>query len=282
MTVALSIAIPILLCLLFILWTRLSGKRARKKREEFTAIPLTNHEIHWISRYCRLWHVLSAEERIRLGRLCRSFLYETGFEACGELKEVTPAMQWAIAANACILLLPGVQPSYSSLTSVLVYSDGFIPERLNVNGEREGELSAIGESTENGNIILSWPDVNDCGITPFEHTNVVLHEFAHLLDVFVRQDWNVYHESGLLSPSEHFGVISNALRPFWEKFRETGEGYLDEYAGTNPSEFFAVATEFYFESPEAFAHDYPELYLVMRKTYGELEYMKTYTPAHAL
>lgn len=274
MTIAFIVVIPILLWLLFVLWDRLSHKRAEKELEQVTERPLSAEEIRWVTRHCRLWHVLSTAEKERLGRLCRRFLYETGFEACGDLEKVTLEMQWAIAANACLLLLSGTQPFYNGLLSVLVYPDDFVPERISASGDLEDNEPAIGESTENGNIILSWPDVADCGISPFESTNVVLHEFAHFLDTFVRQDWNVYHESGLLSPSEHFGVISDTLRPFWEHFRETGMGCLDEYAGTNPSEFFAVATEFYFEVPETFSHDYPELYLRMRKVYGELDYMK--------
>lgn len=280
MQLSLVVLVPILLWVLFIVWDRRSKKRGEEELNKIIQPPLTAEETGYIAHYCRIWHFLSEQEKRQLGKLCRQFLHEAHFEPCGGLSGVSLEMKWAVAANACILILPGVQPFYNGLMSLLLYPDDFIPEQVSSIGLLEEADPAIGESTENGNIILSWPDVDDCGVSPFEHTNVVLHEFAHFLDVFVRQNLHLYSESGLLDPSDHFGLISESLKPFWLKFRETGAGCLDEYAGTNPSEFFAVATEFYFELPGEFARDYPELYQKMKALYGELAYMKKGSAPH--
>lgn len=261
----------LLIWLLAVLWDRRRIKAARHSVEHITRHPLDSDEVKWIERYSRIWHRLNSREKQTLRKYIRLFLHQVCFEPCGGLKEVTDEMKMAIAANACFLLVGGRQPYFQGLRDVLVYPDEFIPEKEVPEDEEE---IAMGEATSNGNVILSWPDVADCGQVPFDGSNVVIHEFAHMADVVERTSIGrspamIYFN---LNAADNFGHISERFVKYWEDFRGTGFGILDEYAGTNPAEFFAVATEFYFEVPEQFARDYPEMYRLMTDIYGKLSY----------
>lgn len=254
-----------------IYWSYWHRKRQNKELDHLTREHFDAREIKWVEYYCRLWHRLDPREKEQLRRHVRLFLYNVYFEPCGGLKEVREEMKMAVAVNASLLLLGGRQPFFENLRDVLVYPDEFIPEPDET--EDEGEVS-LGEATSNGNVLLSWVDVEDCGTEPFEGTNVVIHEFAHVVDVVERTEIGraAYSAYFSLNAAEHFGSISERFVNHWKTYRETGQGILDEYAATNPAEFFAVATEFFFEVPKQFSLDYPEMYKMMTDIYGRLSY----------
>jgi hypothetical protein len=211
--------------------------------------------------YARMPPVLAS----RLDALTAVFAAEKDFVGCGSLV-VTPQMRLAIAAQACLLAVGHEGPPYESLRSVLVYPSQFV-----VPGEWHDEDGVVteesrvlaGESWDVSRVILSWEDVDSRG-APGEAYNVVFHEFAHYLD----------HESGgapWIAGSDARRRWMQLLDGELERLRaqaEAGErSFLDPYAAEDRSEFFAVASEAFFEEPAHFARELPALYRAFSDVY---------------
>jgi Mlc titration factor MtfA (ptsG expression regulator) len=212
---------------------------------------------------------MPAAQRRRLERLVQQFLYQKKFVGCAGL-ELTDEMRMTIAGQACLLLLGRGEAVYPGLDTVLLYPGAFLVPRREVDAagvvtERRQDL--LGESWGDGRVVLSWEHVRRAGLAPEGAHNVVLHEFAHQLD----------SESGNTNGAPYLG--SRASYRSWAEVLSRdyanlraeaffGEhGVLDHYGATSPAEFFAVATESYFEQPWRLAARHPALYEEFLKYY---------------
>ena len=205
---------------------------------------------------------LSAEERNLHLKLTQLLVDEVPFEGCAGV-EVTDEMRVTIAATACILLIKLPYPRFLDLRRVLIYPGTFVPvrpvSRHTVLVESE-ETETLGEAWNDGIVVLSWEQVEHDIANPDDGRNVVLHEFAHVLD----------HEDGY---SDGVPVLDGAAQTQeWSRMLRTEFGKqldavendvpapLDDYAATNRAEFFAVATEAFFEAPGYIRDNLPDLY----------------------
>ena len=157
------------------------------------------------------------------------------------------------------------------LRSILVY-----PSTYSSHGTRateggfveEGEQSRLGESWNQGYVVLAWDSVLHGASELGDGHNVVLHEFAHQLD----QEDGVADGVPLFDHPLRYGSWARVLERDFEKLiQRTSRGHdgvLDAYGATNKAEFFAVATETFFEKPHALRRRYPELYELLREFYG--------------
>jgi len=131
----------------------------------------------------------------------------------------------------------------------------------------EERQDLLGESWGDGRVILSWEHVRRAGVHGEGTHNVVLHEFAHQLD----SESGSTNGAPFLGSQERYRSWSETLaRDFALLRRDTAWGYrdvLDPYGATNPAEFFAVATETFFELPHALAARHPALYDEFLKFY---------------
>lgn len=204
---------------------------------------------------------LSAQEQLRLQQLIHLFLADKEFYGCAGL-EITDEIRIAVAGQACLLLLNRGWEVYPKLQSILVYPTAFRAQRE--QQREDGTIATtshnlLGESWSNGRVILSWDDV-ERGVADFtDGRNVVLHEFAHQLD----------GQSGSTNgaPPLYHNSYKSWARVFTESFEDLQfrslhrhKTVMDEYGTTNPAEFFAVATESFFEQPRQLHHRRPELY----------------------
>lgn len=209
----------------------------------------------------------AGQERLR--QLVKIFIDQKSFYGCAGL-EVTDEMRVTIAAEACLLLLNRGWAVYPKLTAVLVYPTAFKAERDQHQGDgtvASGEQGMLGESWSNGRVILSWDDVAH-GVADFtDGHNVALHEFAHQLDA----------ESGSTNgaPPLRSTSYKSWARVFSENFEDlqlrSDRGQptvMDKYGASNPAEFFAVATETFFEKPQALQRVRPELFEELVGYYG--------------
>ncbi len=250
---------------LFIAWIVSDPVLAARRRSRLHRRSLTDAERRTLADWLPVCQHMPHELRDRLERLTAVFIGERQFVGCGGL-EVTPEMKLAIAAQACLLVLGRNTHVYDELRAVLVYPSQFIvPEQWHdEHGVVTDEKRVLaGETWDQGRIILSWEDVGARG-DDGEAFNVVIHEFAHYLD----------HESGG-APWIH----DAAARRRWDDLLERelavvrdaerrGEPtFLDPYAGEDRAEFFAVASEAYFEEPQRFARSMPSLYAALRDVY---------------
>jgi Mlc titration factor MtfA (ptsG expression regulator) len=199
------------------------------------------------------------------------FLAEKNFEGCGGL-EMTDEIKVTIAAQACILLLHRETGYYPGLYSILVYPNAFIAKgyvQFASDYYGETEQVHVGESWKRGALILSWDDVLASAGDVHDGHNVVLHEFAHQLDI---EDG---HANGapLLPHRSMYVAWARILGRDYAKLREdTEEGrptVLDQYGSTDPAEFFAVATECFFEIPLQLQSKHPELYEELKLYYKQ-------------
>jgi Mlc titration factor MtfA (ptsG expression regulator) len=236
-------------------------KKRRRRRLWAEAIPATWRSI--LAHSFPLFRRLPPEDQAELLRHVQVFLGEKRFEGCGDL-ELTDEMRVTIAAQACLLLLHRETDYYPQLSTILVYPSSYImPDAMHLEGPiwEEGGASLLGHTTRRlGVIVLAWDAARHGAANSVDGQNVVLHEFAHQLDF---EDFATDGAPALSTRKEYATwarVMSrefHALRAAEEAGRPT---VLDPYGATNPAEFFAVATEAFFERPRALRSRHPELY----------------------
>lgn len=239
-------------------------RRARLQRRPF---PQAWRRI--LRRHVPLVARLPPDLQLRLKRLMQVFLAEKPIIGCGGLV-VSDEMRVTIAAQACLPLLGAARGYYPQLRQVLLYPSAFYVERsaqgaAGVQMEQRRLLS--GESWTQGQVILSWPDVQDGAADPADGRNVVIHEFAHQLD----QAKGYANGAPALRDRAAYARWSRVLQAEYETLQARaarGEpGLLNDYGATDPAEFFAVASEAFFEQPLQLAHAHPALYQELARYY---------------
>ncbi len=157
----------------------------RFRRPKLRATPLPREHVEIIERNVPAYAGLTAEERARLHQHVQVFLAEKRFEGAGGL-ELTDEIRVTIAAQACLLLLGNPKTDYYPyLRNIIVYPSTYVAPTKMQQGNlvTEGTQARLGEAwSQGGNLVLSWDAVKrGCCDTSDAH-NVVLHEFAHVLD----------------------------------------------------------------------------------------------------
>lgn len=241
----------------------------RWRAQQLRDAPFPETWLGYLQRALPVYTLLPEAQQHRLRQLIKVFIHKKSFYGCAGL-EVTDQIRVTIAAQACLLLLNKGSSVYPKLTSVLVYPSAFKVERDQHRGDgivTSGEQGMLGESWDSGRVILSWDDVAH-GVVDFtDGHNVALHEFAHQLDA----------ESGSTNgaPPLRSNSYKSWARVFSENFEDLQwrsyqglETVMDTYGASNPAEFFAVATETFFEKPQALYRVRPELFDALRGYYG--------------
>lgn len=211
---------------------------------------------------------MPAELRHELHGHVNVFLHEKRYLGCGGL-ELTGEMRVTIAGYACVLLLNRQTDYFPGFSSIYVYPDTYLVDDVEYDGEIEihGRDARAGESWHGGPVILSWRDVLDTISGAADGQNVVLHEFAHKLDEEHPDDEGL----PVLASSAQYREWAEVMTRAWDSLEETlavlERPAIDEYALTSPAEFFAVATEAFFEQPAAMKRQFPEVYAQFRKYY---------------
>lgn len=224
-----------------------------------------------IERLVPLSRQLPDGERERLLRLTQLFVREVPIEGCGGL-ELTEEIRVTIAATACLLILNLPYPRFATLRRVLVYPDTFVPVHLESRYNRgiHFEASAeLGEAWKDGIVVLSWTSVQSRDANAGEGRNVVLHEFAHVLD----GEDGAFDGTPVLESADgvrEWGrIFAGEFEREQDAVNHAREAALDPYAATNRAEFFAVATEAFFESAARLRDSVPELYEQLRRFYRQ-------------
>jgi Mlc titration factor MtfA (ptsG expression regulator) len=225
-----------------------------------------------LDRNVPLARSLTPDERERLLRLMQVFLHDKPFEGCAGL-EVTEEMKVTIAGHACLLLLNLDGPCYPGVQSILVYPEAFLAKRLLPDTLSTVEPLPVpqplaGESWH-GVVLVSWGDMRRSIADPHDGQNVALHEFAHELD---KEDgWA--DGVPLLGSRSAVRTWGRVLAEHYERLRQQADrrepNALDAYGATNKAEFFAVATETFFENPHHLRATAPDLYEVLKAYYRQ-------------
>ncbi len=221
-----------------------------------------------VALYSRLPEAL----RRRLQGVTQVLLDEKNFEGCGGL-EMTEAMRVTIAVQAGVLLLGQEPPSfYRKLRSILVYPSDFIARQQVPLGRSgmviDGPVDLLGQASEMGTVVLAWDHTRHGAADPADGHNVVLHEFAHQLDM---EAGPADGAPALRRPSQAMDwarVMQSEYDDLQQRIETRRRHDIDAYGATNPAEFFAVTTEMFFEQPGRLQAHHPELYEQFREYYG--------------
>ena len=212
-----------------------------------------------------LYHALPTPLREQLHGHMQGFLAEKRFVGCNGLQVDTP-MRLTIAAQACLLLLNRESDYFPGFTSVLLYPESFVVPVVKRDGALETRDTEVrsGESWQRGPVILSWADI--CGGTTLagDGHNVVLHEFAHKLDEENGAMDGVPALANDLAQSAWIEVLGREYELLRLRARNATDIVLDDYGATSPAEFFAVATEAFFERGRDLSARHARLYETLR------------------
>ena len=237
--------------------------RARR-RAAVMAQPLPAASAFAIDRNVPAVRHLPPALRARLESLMAAFIAEKEFIGCNGLV-VTDEVRATIAAMACLLVL-GRRGHYDQLHSVLVYPTAFwvedeVEDEAGVVEKRRRVLS--GEAWESSRIILSWEDVLEAARCPGEGYNVALHEFAHYLDAE-----GLGLGAGERTVAEWADDLAGEFESLLDAVDRGEFTFLDPYAAEDEAEFFAVATEDFFERAAGLRSAHPRLYSLLQEFYA--------------
>ncbi|MCG8614431.1 MAG: zinc-dependent peptidase, partial [Pseudomonadales bacterium] len=240
-------------------------RRFRSERFEHKPFPMEWERI--INANVPIYKKLPVALKVQLRQLIKRFMQKKQFHGCAGLV-ITDEIRLTIAAEACLLLLNRPTNEYYYLQHILVYPAAYVAKQKGSNEHgivEELQRSLAGESWTQGKVILSWDDVMKGSRNFTDGHNVVLHEFAHQLD----QESGSANGAPLLGPNSSYQSWAQTLSHEFEKLRHASAGglhtVLDYYGATNPAEFFAVATETFFEKPDALKHRHPALFNELKK-----------------
>lgn len=212
--------------------------------------------------------MLDDAERLRIEQLAARLL-DKHWEAANGFT-LDDAMRVTVAVNAALLQLAHDDEPFSNVTAVVVH-----PTTMVLRGERPGPIPGVvtdaplpahGHTSARGPVYIAWDVVERELRTAQRDSNVILHEFAHKIDALNGTFDGTPRLAGAEQLREWVEVCTAELALLRQG--DAG-GVLRPYAATNPTEFFAVATEVFFEQPLALRTQKPALYQVLSRYYGQ-------------
>ena len=265
MIVPMIIGLAAVAAAIAVVWGRI------RRRRRLASLPLPEPWREIVMNNVGIYAHLPPELQRKLEGKINIFLSEKTFEGCGG-QEINDEIRVTVAAQACVLLLnTPTEQCYPSLHHLLIYPGSYVTTEPRQVGEHvmdDDDDVLDGSSCEFGTMTLGWEQVCGEGQHYGGGANVVFHECAHHLD----------YENGLsegipaLPRPETAENFSRIFQRAYERFRKaTLQGrpdVLDEYGAESPSEFFAVATETFFDSPRELRTRHPDLYSIFKDYYG--------------
>ena len=224
-----------------------------------------------VGRYLPIAAHLPEADQAELQKKIQGFLAEKRFEGLGGL-ELTDEIRVTIAAQACLLLLHRDAGCYPKLRTVLVYPTAYSAPTQTMSQDgviTEGNQTRLGEAWTLGTVVLAWDSVRGGAADCKDGQNVVLHEFAHQIDM---EDSAADGAPVLPRRSMYVAwarVLGEEYETLQDSIRRRHRTVMDRYGATNPAEFFAVATETFFEKPRQLKKKHPELYEQLREFYRQ-------------
>lgn len=229
-------------------------RRARLARRPFPAA----WRVH-LQQRVPFYQRLDEPQRERLETLTKVFVWEKYFIGAGG-QEITDEIRVVIGACAARLVLHLDLSYYDNLTEILVY-----PSAYHHPGETDGVV--LGEAHTWGTVVLSWDSVLAGLANPRDGHDTATHEFAHVLDI---ADGSFDGTPELRQGDDYrpWATVMSGHYQGLQRGRRKERKVLRDYGATNEAEFFAVATESFFEKPTQMQKQTPDLYAEMQRFYG--------------
>ena len=245
-----------------------------RRRKKLTQAPFPSSWEDIIRRNVAHYCMLEDAERAHLRALIQVFIAEKNWESAGGL-ELTDEIRVTIAAQACLLLLGLPHDFYRNVESIIVYPSTVVPPRRNPGffetaiAPLQVEHPIIGQAFRQGPVIIIWDAALRGSRHPEFGHNVIYHEFAHKLDML---NGAADGTPPLRDRAEYRDWVETCSREYLRLKHDTQKGrksFLDAYGATNEAEFFAVATEQFFDQPRKMFRQAPDLYRVLREYYRQ-------------
>ncbi len=209
------------------------------------------------------YNALDAEAQTRFRRELQIFIGEKRITG---IKTKLDATTLVLAGASAIIPIFGFpQWEWDQISEVLIYPNRF-DEGYGTSDKADRQiLGMVGTGAMNRVMILSKPDLIQGFRNPGDKRNVGIHEFAHLVD----------KSDGTIDGLPGVGLDRQSIGPWIELVRrkmkeiEDGDSDIDRYALTNESEFFSVATEYFFERPGIMERKHPQLYKMMTRIFQQ-------------
>jgi len=265
----LSYLLPILIGVLLIGYSIAKPHWRQHQRNKIINQPFKKEWRKIIQQRMPYFRQMPADLQLQLKQHIQVFLAEKKFIGCNGVK-ITDDIRITVAAQACLLLLNRKTDFYPKLQTILVYPRAFIKSQQSVQTDgvqRTQKMALAGESWDFGKVVLSWQDTIEGAQVPDDGRNVVIHEFAHQLD----QENGKANGAPILDKEQNYKSWSEVFSSQFEQLKmqaQTGRASLfDYYGATEPAEFFAVASEVFFEQAEQFHYEFPKLYQQLTQYY---------------
>ncbi|MCP4637528.1 MAG: zinc-dependent peptidase [Methyloversatilis sp.] len=251
------------------LWLITTPLRTALRRRRLANQPFPAEWRRLLQRRMPAWRRLPPDLQRRLRRCIRIFIAEKRFVGCDGLV-VSEDMKVLIAAQACLLVLNRPLDDLADVREILLYPSAFAVQRRETDAsgvEHFGPRVHLGESSARGQVVLAWDAVLAGAADPDDGHNVVIHEFAHQLDQQNGEANGAPPMRGAARIARWAAVMGAAYALLNQQVAAGEPPSLDPYGTHSPAEFFAVASESFFERPHALARELPELYDALREYY---------------
>jgi len=252
---------------LVIAWLATEPFLRERRRRRLRARPFPEAWRAILRQRVPLYRRLPVALQRRLREDVQVFIADKDFIGC-DGQEITDEVRVTIAAQASLLVV-NRERGFPGLNTILVYPAAFVVERL--RPEPSGVLQETrqvlsGESWSRGQVVLSWEDVLAGAADPGDGRNVVIHELAHQLD----QEKGFANGAPMLE-RHRYARWSHVMAVEFARLREQSLAgqptLLSDYGATEPAEFFAVASEVFFEQPGRLSAEHPALYDELSRYY---------------
>jgi len=213
------------------------------------------------------WNLLDDDERQRLGDRAVQLMAAKRWEAAKGF-EISDPMAMLIAAEAALLVLERPGDNFDNVNTIVVHPSTMVLTRSHsqVQGVASDDpMSICGQATSFGTVVLAWDTAASQARHPERGGNVVLHEFAHTLDMLT----GTSNGTPPMASAEAERQWVAACTAAYGRVATGQSEVLPPYAGVNTAEFFAVATEVFFTTPHPLVAAEPELYAVLADFYGQ-------------
>jgi Mlc titration factor MtfA (ptsG expression regulator) len=244
-------------------------KKARRRK--LLDQPITDTERTNALRSIWQFPLLNEQWQSELIRWCRIFIKEKNFEGCNGL-QITDEIQWTIAISAAICVPPNSNWYFEKTETILVYPTAYVaqvrPSVFSQSSDVVGEFARAGETIYRGPVILNWADLQAARVNSNGGNQIAIHEFSHQIDMI-----NGPHADGIppLASDVESQPWINAMKielQHARKMREDGYRiYINDYGLTSAQEFFAVASEYFFQTPHALAEYHPGVFARLKDFY---------------
>ncbi len=239
----------------------------QRRRRRLLQTPWQESELAALHQV-KLYHLLSPAMQGKLRETTRIFVAEKYWEGCAGFV-ITPEVQIVIASQAALLLLNMEHDYYNRVPTILVYPSAFTTARPEENTDDAfvPDKPAEGQAVYRGPVILAWDEVIHDDLHPEEGENVVIHEFAHQLDFLDNSVDGVPLLDSMNARSRWKNIMNAALEKHRDSIDEHKRLFFPVAAAESVTEFFAYASEAYFNRPTALIQLYHEVFEQLKSFY---------------